>query len=35
MSARIYPVDGDWLVAFDATGAPVTLDLTAYPLAPA
>ena len=35
MSARIYPVDGDSLVAFDATGAPVTLDLTGYPMSPA
>ena len=35
MSARIYPVDGDSLVAFDATGAPVTLDLTCYPMSPA
>ena len=35
LSARIYPVDGDSLVGFDATGAQVTLDLTAWPLAPA
>jgi beta-fructofuranosidase len=35
MSARIYPVDGDSLVGCDATGARVTLDLTAWPLAPA
>ena len=35
MSARIYPVDGDALVGFDATGAQVTLDLTAWPLATA
>ena len=34
MSARIYPRRRR-LVGFDATGAPATLDLTAYPLAPA
>ncbi len=35
MSARIYPVDGDIQVGFDAGGAPATLDVTAWPMAPA
>ena len=33
MSARIYPVAGDTEVAIDAIGAPVTLDVTAWPMA--
>jgi beta-fructofuranosidase len=35
MSARIYPQPADVMIAFDATGAPATLDMTAYPMAPA
>ncbi len=34
MSARIYPTAGDDQVGFDATGAPATLDVTVYPMAP-
>ena len=35
MSARIYPQPADVMIAFDASGAPATLDMTAYPMAPA
>ncbi len=35
MSARIYPVAQDDLLCFDANGAPATLDVTVYPMAPA
>ena len=35
MSARIYPVAGDDLLCIDVHGAPATLDVTVWPMAPA